>query len=48
MPQLEPAYFVNQLIWGLSTLFILIYFTSKYLIPRIVYIHLSRLLISKL
>lgn len=48
MPQLEPAYFLNQLIWGFTSIFILIYYISKYLIPRIINIHLSRLLINKL
>nr|YP_003935034.1 ATP synthase F0 subunit 8 [Groenewaldozyma salmanticensis]ADO51058.1 ATP synthase F0 subunit 8 [Groenewaldozyma salmanticensis] len=48
MPQLEPFYFVHLLVWGFINLLIIIYLNTKYILPRILYIYLSRILISKL
>lgn len=48
MPQLVPFYFLNQIFYGFTVLLILIYLMSQYILPRILYIFLSRIFISKL
>nr|YP_007317622.2 Atp8p [Magnusiomyces magnusii]AEY71963.2 Atp8p [Magnusiomyces magnusii]AHY04987.1 ATP synthase F0 subunit 8 [Magnusiomyces magnusii] len=48
MPQLVPFYFVNQLVYGLSFLFILLVIASQYFLPRLFFIFLSRIFITKL
>lgn len=48
MPQLVPFYFVNQLVYGLAALFCLIVLFSQYILPRIFFIFLSRIFITKL
>lgn len=48
MPQLVPFFFVNQIIFGFLTLFILIYLTSKYILPRYLETYLIRSYIKKL
>jgi F-type H+-transporting ATPase subunit 8 len=48
MPQLVPFYFLNQIIYGYTVLLILIYVSSKYILPRILNIFLSRIFITKL
>lgn len=48
MPQLVPFYFINQLVYGLSFILILIIIFSHYILPRILFIFLSRIFITKL
>lgn len=48
MPQLVPFYFVNQLVYGFSFLFILLVLASQYFLPRLFFIFLSRIFITKL
>lgn len=48
MPQLLPFYWINQLIWGYTALYLIIYFTSKYILPKLLSIYLARLFITKL
>jgi F-type H+-transporting ATPase subunit 8 len=48
MPQLVPFYFLNQIIYGYTVLLILIYVSSKFILPRILNIFLSRIFITKL
>ena len=47
MPQLTPFFFMNQVIFGLVTLTLLIYLFSKYLLPRIVKLNIVRMYIKK-
>jgi F-type H+-transporting ATPase subunit 8 len=48
MPQLVPFYYVNQLVYGFSTLSILIILMSLVILPTILYIIVSRLYITKI
>ena len=48
MPQLVPFYFLNQIIYGYTVLLILIYVSSKFILPRILNIFLSRIFTTKL
>lgn len=48
MPQLVPFYFVNQLIYGFGLVTILLIVFSHYVLPRLVFIYLSRIFITKL
>ena len=48
MPQLVPFYFINEVVFAFSIITILVYISSKYILPRIVNLFVSRLYISKL
>nr|YP_009029706.1 ATP synthase F0 subunit 8 [Magnusiomyces capitatus]AHY04960.1 ATP synthase F0 subunit 8 [Magnusiomyces capitatus] len=48
MPQLVPFYFMNQLVYGLSFMLILIMIFSHYILPRMLFIFLSRIFMTKL
>lgn len=48
MPQLVPFYYVNQLVYGFSTLSIIIVLMTLFILPTILYIIVSRLYITKL
>lgn len=48
MPQLTPFYFINEITVAFVLITILIYLSSKYILPRFVRLFLSRVLISKL
>jgi hypothetical protein len=48
MPQLVPFYFINQVTFGFILLTIMIFFFSKYILPRFVRLFLSRTFITKL
>jgi F-type H+-transporting ATPase subunit 8 len=48
MPQLVPFYFINQVTFTFVLLVALIYFFSKYILPRFVRLFLARTFISKL
>jgi len=48
MPQLVPFYFINQVTFAFILLIIMIYFFSKYILPRFVRLFLSRVFITKL
>lgn len=48
MPQLVPFYFLHLLTFGILILTILIYITSKYLLPNILRLLIARILIIKL
>lgn len=47
MPQFTPFYFINQVVFGLVTLTLLIYIFSKYILPKIVKLNLTRMYIKK-
>lgn len=48
MPQLVPFFFLNQMFWGYLIILIIIYLSSKYVLPRILSLYLSRYFIIKL
>ncbi len=48
MPQLVPFYFVNQLIYGLLLITILIILFSQFFLPRILRLYITRIFIAKL
>lgn len=48
MPQLVPFFFLNQIFWGYLIILIIIYISSKYVLPRILSLYLSRTFITKL
>lgn len=48
MPQLTPFYFINQVTFAFALLIVMIYVTSKYVLPRFVRLFISRIFITKL
>lgn len=48
MPQLVPFYYLHLLTFGITTLVILIFITSKYLLPNILRLLIARVLITRL
>lgn len=48
MPQLVPFFFVNETVFGFGVIATLVYFSSKYFLPRQVRLFATRLFISKL
>lgn len=43
MPQLVPFYFMNEVVFAFSIIVIVHYILSKYILPRIINLFLSRL-----
>ena len=43
MPQLVPFYFMNEVVFAFSIILIVHYVLSKYILPRMVNLFLSRL-----
>ncbi len=43
MPQLVPFYFMNEVVFAFSIIVIVHYILSKYVLPRIINLFLSRL-----
>jgi F-type H+-transporting ATPase subunit 8 len=43
MPQLVPFYFMNEVVFAFSIIVIVHYVLSKYILPRIINLFLSRL-----
>jgi F-type H+-transporting ATPase subunit 8 len=48
MPQLIPYYFLNQVIFTLILIVILVYIFSKYILPLFVCLNMIRLLYTEL
>jgi F-type H+-transporting ATPase subunit 8 len=48
MPQLVPFYFINEVTFAFAIIVLLTYVFSKYVLPRIVSLFVSRLFISTL
>lgn len=48
MPQLVPFYYLHLLTFGITTLVILIFITSKYLLPNILRLLIARVIITRL
>ena len=43
MPQLVPFYFINEVIFTFSVIVIVHYLLSKYILPRIISLFISRI-----
>jgi len=43
MPQLVPFYFMNEVVFAFAIIVIIHYILSKYILPRIINLFLSRL-----
>lgn len=48
MPQLVPFYFINQVIFSFILLILIIFITSKFILPRFVRLFTSRMYMTKL
>lgn len=48
MPQLVPFYYVNEVVFAFAGLVLILYILSKYILPRIVRLFLSRMFINKI
>ena len=48
MPQLEPFYFINETVYSFTLITVIIYILSKYILPRIVRLFVSRMFINKI
>lgn len=48
MPQLVPFFFINQIVFTFTLLTILIYVFSKYILPNIVRLFMTRNFINKI
>lgn len=48
MPQLVPFYYMNEVIFAFSAIVIILYLVSKYILPRIMRLFLSRMFINKI
>ena len=48
MPQLVPFYFINEVVFAFSIIVITHYILSKYILPRIVNLFISRIFIAEM
>lgn len=48
MPQLIPFYYMNEIVFAFSIIVVLLFILSKYILPRIVRLFLSRMFINKI
>jgi F-type H+-transporting ATPase subunit 8 len=48
MPQLVPFYYMNEVIFAFAVIVFILYVLSKYILPRIVRLFLSRMFINKI
>nr|NP_570144.1 ATP synthase protein 8 [Trichoderma reesei]AAL74177.1 ATP synthase protein 8 [Trichoderma reesei] len=48
MPQLTPFYYMNEIVFAFAIIVILLFILSKYILPRIVRLFLSRMFINKI
>jgi F-type H+-transporting ATPase subunit 8 len=48
MPQLVPFYYVNEVVFAFGLIVVILYILSKYILPRIVRLFLSRMFIQKI
>ncbi|KAH8836199.1 ATP synthase F0 subunit 8 (mitochondrion) [Drechmeria coniospora] len=48
MPQLTPFYYMNEIVFAFSVIVLVLYILSKYILPRIVRLFLSRMFINKI
>lgn len=48
MPQLLPFFFVNQMFFAFAGLFVLVYVSSKFILPIFTELSVARMYITKL
>jgi F-type H+-transporting ATPase subunit 8 len=48
MPQLVPFYYMNEIVFAFGLIVFILYISSKYILPRIVRLFLSRVFINKI
>ena len=48
MPQLIPFYYMNEIVFAFAIIVFILYVLSKYILPRIVRLFLSRMFINKI
>jgi len=48
MPQLVPFYYMNEIVFAFAIIVFILYVLSKYILPRIVRLLLSRMFINKI
>ena len=48
MPQLVPFYYMNEVVFAFAIIVFILYVLSKYILPRIVRLFLSRMFINKI
>jgi len=48
MPQLVPFYYMNEIIFLFGLIVIILYVLSKFILPRIVRLFVSRVFINKI
>ena len=48
MPQLVPFYYMNEIVFAFAIIVFILYILSKYILPRIVRLFLSRMFINKI
>ena len=48
MPQLTPFYYMNEIVFAFTSIVLVLYILSKYILPRIVRLFLSRMFINKI
>lgn len=48
MPQLVPFYYMNEIIFAFGLIVIILYVLSKFILPRIVRLFVSRIFINKI
>lgn len=48
MPQLTPFYYMNEIVFAFAAIVLVLYILSKYILPRIVRLFLSRMFINKI
>lgn len=48
MPQLTPFYYMNEIVFAFTVIVLVLYLLSKYILPRIVRLFLSRMFINKI
>lgn len=47
MPQLVPFYFINQVTFTFAIILVMLYIMSKYILPKMVSLYLTRISINK-
>jgi F-type H+-transporting ATPase subunit 8 len=48
MPQLTPFYYINEVTFAFLAIVVILYLVSKYILPRIVRLFVTRMFINKI
>lgn len=48
MPQLVPFYYMNEIIFAFTLITVILYISSKFILPRIVRLFVSRMFVNKI